>query len=86
LELWIRSNKDTSAGPKASSIPPAHRGWPGRNTELINGEWRAASETYDVRNPYRGTLVVRGPRSSQTDLDDASIRLFAVFGNGATVV
>jgi acyl-CoA reductase-like NAD-dependent aldehyde dehydrogenase len=38
---------------------------------LIGGEWRAASETYEVRDPYRGTVVARAPRSSQADLDDA---------------
>jgi acyl-CoA reductase-like NAD-dependent aldehyde dehydrogenase len=37
---------------------------------LIGGEWRAASESYDVRDPYRGTLVARAPHSSQTNLDD----------------
>jgi hypothetical protein len=24
---------------------------------LIGGEWRAASETFEVRDPYRGTVV-----------------------------
>ena len=38
---------------------------------LIGGEWRAASETYDVRDPYRNTVVSRAPRSSQADLNDA---------------
>jgi len=38
---------------------------------LIGGQWRAASETYEVRDPYRGTVVARAPRSSQADLDDA---------------
>ena len=38
---------------------------------LIGGEWRAASETYEVRDPYRNTVVSHAPRSSLADLDDA---------------
>lgn len=38
---------------------------------LIGGEWRAASETYEVRDPYRNTVVARAPRSSLSDLNDA---------------
>jgi len=38
---------------------------------LIGGEWRAASETFEVRDPYCGTVVARAPRSSMKDLDDA---------------
>jgi acyl-CoA reductase-like NAD-dependent aldehyde dehydrogenase len=38
---------------------------------LIGGAWRAASEDYEVRDPYRGTLVARAPRSSMSDLNDA---------------
>jgi len=38
---------------------------------LIGGEWRAASATYEVRDPYRGTLVALAPASSARDLDDA---------------
>jgi acyl-CoA reductase-like NAD-dependent aldehyde dehydrogenase len=38
---------------------------------LIGGEWRAAAETYEVRDPYRNTVVARAPRSSLDDLDDA---------------
>jgi acyl-CoA reductase-like NAD-dependent aldehyde dehydrogenase len=38
---------------------------------LIGGEWRAASETYEVRDPYRGSVVSHAPRSSMADLDDA---------------
>jgi hypothetical protein len=30
---------------------------------LIGGEWRAASERYDVIDPYRGTVVSHAPRS-----------------------
>ena len=30
---------------------------------LIGGEWRAASETYEVRDPYRNTVVSHAPRS-----------------------
>jgi len=38
---------------------------------LIGGEWRAAAESYEVRDPYRNTVVARAPRSALTDLDDA---------------
>jgi acyl-CoA reductase-like NAD-dependent aldehyde dehydrogenase len=38
---------------------------------LIGGAWRAASEPYEVRDPYRGTVVAHAPRSSTGDLDDA---------------
>lgn len=38
---------------------------------LIGGQWRAAAETYEVRDPYRGTVVSHAPRSSLADLDDA---------------
>ncbi len=38
---------------------------------LIGGRWRAAAETYEVRDPYRHVVVSKAPRSSLTDLDDA---------------
>jgi acyl-CoA reductase-like NAD-dependent aldehyde dehydrogenase len=38
---------------------------------LIGGEWRPAREAYDVRDPYRGDVVARAPRSSLGDLDAA---------------
>ena len=38
---------------------------------LIGGEWRTASEAYEVRDPYRGTVVAHAPRPSMKDLDDA---------------
>jgi acyl-CoA reductase-like NAD-dependent aldehyde dehydrogenase len=38
---------------------------------LIGGAWRSASDSYEVRDPYRGTVVARAPRSSMDDLDDA---------------
>jgi len=38
---------------------------------LVDGKWRAAAETYEVRDPYRGTVVAHAPRSSLADLDDA---------------
>ena len=38
---------------------------------LIGGAWRAAADSYEVRDPYRGTVVERAPRSSLTDLNDA---------------
>ena len=39
--------------------------------QLIGGEWRAAAETAEVRDPYRGTVVARAPRSSLDDLQRA---------------
>ncbi len=38
---------------------------------LIGGEWRAAGQTYEVRDPYRDTVVAHAPRSTLQDLDDA---------------
>ena len=38
---------------------------------LIGGAWRAASESYEVRDPYRGGVVSHAPRSSLAELDDA---------------
>ena len=44
---------------------------PSKIPMLIAGEWRAASEAYDVVDPYRGTVVAHAPISSMRDLDDA---------------
>jgi acyl-CoA reductase-like NAD-dependent aldehyde dehydrogenase len=44
---------------------------------LVGGEWRAASETYEVRDPYRGGVIAHAPRSTRADLDaalDAAVR------------
>lgn len=38
---------------------------------LIGGAWWAAAESYEVRDPYRGTVAAWAPRSAQADLDDA---------------
>jgi acyl-CoA reductase-like NAD-dependent aldehyde dehydrogenase len=38
---------------------------------LIGGEWRAAQETYAVRDPYRNATVANAPNSSLADLDAA---------------
>src|SRR3974377_2541905 len=38
---------------------------------LVGGEWRAASEMYEVRDPYRGDIVELAPRSTSDDLDAA---------------
>lgn len=38
---------------------------------LIGGEWREATETHDVIDPYRKEVVARAPRSSLGDLDAA---------------
>src|SRR5262249_5912316 len=38
---------------------------------LIGGEWREGAETYDVRDPYRGEVVTKAPKSTRKDHDDA---------------
>jgi acyl-CoA reductase-like NAD-dependent aldehyde dehydrogenase len=38
---------------------------------LIAGEWRVASDTYEVRDPYRGSIFEIAPRSTRAELDDA---------------
>lgn len=38
---------------------------------LIGGRWVTPAETADVRDPYRGSVVSKAPRSSQADLDAA---------------
>lgn len=38
---------------------------------LIGGEWRAASETYEVHDPYRGGVIEIAPRSALAELDAA---------------
>jgi acyl-CoA reductase-like NAD-dependent aldehyde dehydrogenase len=39
--------------------------------QLIGGAWQPAAETAEVRDPYRGTVVARAPRSSLEDLQRA---------------
>lgn len=39
--------------------------------QLIGGEWMPAAETTEVRDPYRGEVVARSPRSSLADLEHA---------------
>lgn len=57
--------------PSPSTLKRAVEAEPAEIPMLIGGEWRAASETYEVHDPYRGTLVERAPHSSMKDLDDA---------------
>jgi acyl-CoA reductase-like NAD-dependent aldehyde dehydrogenase len=38
---------------------------------LIGGKWVAASRTYDVTDPYRGSTVARAPVSNEAELDRA---------------
>ena len=38
---------------------------------LIGGEWRTASETYEVLDPYRGSVFEIAPRSTLAELNDA---------------
>jgi acyl-CoA reductase-like NAD-dependent aldehyde dehydrogenase len=54
-----------SAGPADQGASPTHI------PMLIGGEWRAAIETYAVRDPYHNTTIAHAPSSSLTDLDDA---------------
>src|SRR6478735_9077216 len=39
--------------------------------QLIGGEWQTSAETAEVRDPYRGTVVARAPRSGLDDLQRA---------------
>jgi acyl-CoA reductase-like NAD-dependent aldehyde dehydrogenase len=39
--------------------------------QLIAGKWQPAAESYDVRDPYRGVVVAKAPRSGMEDLDRA---------------
>jgi hypothetical protein len=39
--------------------------------QLIGGEWQPAAETAEVRDPYRGTVIARAPRSGMDDLERA---------------
>lgn len=39
--------------------------------QLIGGEWTTTAEATDVRDPYRGEVVARAPRSSLADLEHA---------------
>ena len=56
---------------EASVTKPSAATVPTEIPMLIGGEWRAAEETYEVRDPYRGTVVSHAPLSSLADLDDA---------------
>ena len=38
---------------------------------LIDGQWRAASETSEVHDPYRGSVFEIAPRSTLAELNDA---------------
>jgi acyl-CoA reductase-like NAD-dependent aldehyde dehydrogenase len=38
---------------------------------LIGGAWREPAATYEVRDPYRNTVIAHAPCSTLTDLDDA---------------
>jgi acyl-CoA reductase-like NAD-dependent aldehyde dehydrogenase len=55
----------------ASAARPAALARPTSIPMLIGGEWRAAAETYEVRDPYRNSVVANAPRSTLSDLDDA---------------
>jgi len=54
-----------------SAAKPAAEAAPTDIPMLIGGEWRAAAETYPVRDPYRNVVVANAPRSSLADLNDA---------------
>jgi acyl-CoA reductase-like NAD-dependent aldehyde dehydrogenase len=38
---------------------------------LIAGQWRPSAQTYEIRDPFRGTTTTEAPQSSMQDLDDA---------------
>ncbi|SDE79651.1 Acyl-CoA reductase [Variovorax sp. CF079] len=48
-----------------SSIPPV------RIRMQIDGQWREAEQTHDVRDPYRGDVIALAPISSLQDGEDA---------------
>jgi acyl-CoA reductase-like NAD-dependent aldehyde dehydrogenase len=54
-----------------SAAKPAAEAGPTGIPMLIGGQWRAAAETYPVRDPYRNVVVANAPRSSLADLNDA---------------
>lgn len=54
-----------------SPARPSSQGLPAQIPMLIGGRWRAPKATYEVRDPYRNTVVAHAPRSDLTDLDDA---------------
>lgn len=54
-----------------SAAKPTHASAPTEIPMLIGGEWRKASATYEVRDPYRKTVVANAPRSTLNDLDGA---------------
>src|SRR5487761_2635729 len=53
----------------AKSVPQAAT--PFEIPMLVDGAWRRASETYEVRDPYRNEVVALAPRSTPADLDAA---------------
>jgi acyl-CoA reductase-like NAD-dependent aldehyde dehydrogenase len=68
-----------------SAIPraAAQTATPTQIPNLIGGEWRAATEVYEVRDPYRGTLFEIAPRSTPADLDAALEAAVAPNGTAA---
>jgi acyl-CoA reductase-like NAD-dependent aldehyde dehydrogenase len=58
----------------------AEAGTPTQIPMLIGGEWRVASDTYEVRDPYRGSIFEIAPRSTLPDLDDALAAAVAAKG------
>jgi acyl-CoA reductase-like NAD-dependent aldehyde dehydrogenase len=57
--------------PTSAAVKRVAEASPAEIPMLIGGEWRSGAETYEVRDPYRNTVVSHAPRSSQADLDDA---------------
>jgi acyl-CoA reductase-like NAD-dependent aldehyde dehydrogenase len=54
---------ESSAKSKDKSVPVI--------PQLIGGAWQPAAETAEVRDPYRGAVIARAPRSSLDDLQRA---------------
>jgi acyl-CoA reductase-like NAD-dependent aldehyde dehydrogenase len=52
---------------------------------LIGGEWRAATETRAIVDPYRGTAVAHMPLSTAADTDDAMAAATAAKARAAAV-
>lgn len=52
---------------------------------LIGGAWQPAKQTYEVRDPYRGDIVAKAPRTSPADLDAALSAAVAAKSKAAAV-
>jgi acyl-CoA reductase-like NAD-dependent aldehyde dehydrogenase len=56
---------------RTSPVQTRHNAIPTQIPMLIGGQWLAASETYEVRDSYRGGVVAYAPRTTSAELDAA---------------